>query len=106
MNNYCCGGGSGFAIIGGHNFPEWRFHGTGRRKFRQILNAFQGEKMDKEHPKYVCAPCSNCKGQLRDLFEYYRVTERSGIHYGGLAELVVNAMPGLPRPFLEWGAGF
>ena len=70
VDNYCCGGGSGFAIIGGHNFPEWRFHGTGRRKFRQILNAFQGEKMDKEHPKYVCAPCSNCKGAIRDILAH------------------------------------
>ena len=34
---------------------------------RQILDAFQGEPMDKEHPKYLCAPCSNCKGQIRDI---------------------------------------
>jgi Fe-S oxidoreductase len=102
VNNYCCGGGSGFAIFGGHNFPEWRFHATGRRKFRQILNAFQGEPMDKEHPKYVCAPCSNCKGQMRDLFKYYDAWEKAGINYGGLVELMVNALVDAKPGFIDW----
>ena len=102
VNNYCCGGGSGFAIIGGHNFPEWRFHATGRKKMRQILNAFQGEPMDKEHPKYVCAPCSNCKGQIRDLLKYYDAWEKAGINYGGLVELMVNALPGAKPGFIDW----
>jgi Fe-S oxidoreductase len=102
VNNYCCGGGSGFAIIGGHNFSDWRFRGPGRRKFRQILNAFQGEKMDKEHPKYVCAPCSNCKGQIRDLIKYYDAWEKAGIGYGGLVELMVNALPAAKPGFIDW----
>jgi Fe-S oxidoreductase len=102
VNNYCCGGGSGFAIFQGHNFPEWRFHATGRRKFRQILNAFQGEPMDKEHPKYVCAPCSNCKGQMRDLFKYYDAWEKAGINYGGLVELMVNALVDAKPGFIDW----
>ena len=102
VNNYCCGGGSGFAIIGGHNFPEWRFRGTGRRKFRQILNAFQDEKMDKEHPKYVCAPCSNCKGQIRDLLKYYDAWEKAGINYGGLVELMVNGLADAKPGFIDW----
>src|SRR3990172_5252075 len=102
VNNYCCGGGSGFAIIGGHNFSDWRFRGPGRRKFRQILNAFQGEEMDKEHPKYDCAPCSNCKGQIRDLIKYYDAWEKAGIGYGGLVELMVNALPGAQPGFIDW----
>ena len=102
VNNYCCGGGSGFAIIGGHNFPEWRFHATGRKKMRQILNAFQGEPMDKEHPKYVCAPCSNCKGQIRDMLKYYDAWEKAGINYGGLVELMVNALVGAKPGFIDW----
>jgi Fe-S oxidoreductase len=78
VENYCCGGGSGFAIMSGHNFADWRHRLTGRKKFRQILDAFQGEIMDKEHPKYVCAPCSNCKGQIRDIMAYYDAWERGG----------------------------
>jgi Fe-S oxidoreductase len=26
VENYCCGGGSGFAIMSGHNFADWRHH--------------------------------------------------------------------------------
>ena len=91
-HNYCCGGGSGFAIMSGNNFVAYRHRVLGRRKFRQILEAFQGEPMDKEHPKYVCAPCSNCKGQIRDIIKYYDAWEKAGIFYGGLVELMVNAM--------------
>jgi Fe-S oxidoreductase len=92
VHNYCCGGGSGFAIMSGHNFADWRHRLAGRKKFRQILDAFADEPMDPEHPKYVCAPCSNCKGQIRDLFAYYGATAKHGIYYGGLVELIVNAM--------------
>jgi Fe-S oxidoreductase len=102
VNNYCCGGGSGFAIMGGHNFPDWRFHYAGRRKLRQILEAFAKEPMDKAHPKYVCAPCSNCKGQMRDLLKYYDAWEKAGINYGGLVELVVNAMVDVKPGFIDW----
>ncbi len=102
VRNYCCGGGSGFAVMSPHNFRDWRLSVAGRMKLRQVLAAF-ADAPGPETRKYLCAPCSNCKGQLRDLFDYYRVTERSGIHYGGLAELVVNALADLPRPFLEWG---
>jgi Fe-S oxidoreductase len=102
VENYCCGGGSGFAIMSGHNFADWRHRLTGRKKFRQILDAFQGEIMDKEHPKYVCAPCSNCKGQIRDIMAYYDAWERAGLHYGGLVELMVNAMEDSEPGFIEW----
>ena len=102
VHNYCCGGGSGFAIMSGHNFSEWRHHLTGRKKFRQILEAFQDEPMDKDHPKYVCAPCSNCKGQIRDIIKYYDAWEKAGIHYGGLVELMVNAMVDANPGFIDW----
>ncbi len=101
VDNYCCGGGSGFAIMQGLNFPEWRSAVSGRMKMKQILGAFEGE-LDASIPKYVCAPCSNCKGQIRDLFNSYQVEEKCRIRYGGLVELVVNAMPDLPKPFIEW----
>jgi Fe-S oxidoreductase len=101
VENYCCGGGSGFAIMSGHNFADWRHHLSGRRKFRQILDAFQGEPMGPEDYKYVCAPCSNCKGQIRDILKYYEAFEKHGILYGGLVELMVNAMED-SKPFIEW----
>lgn len=102
VENYCCGGGSGFAIMSGHNFSDWRHRLPGRRKFRQILDAFQDEEMDQEHPKYVCAPCSNCKGQIRDILAYYDAWEKAGIHYGGLVELMVNAMVDAKPGFIDW----
>ncbi len=102
VHNFCCGGGSGFAIMSGHNFADWRHRVTGRRKFRQILEAFQNEPMDVEHPKYVCAPCSNCKGQLRDIIAYYDAWEKAGIYYGGLVELMFNAMVDAQPGYIDW----
>jgi Fe-S oxidoreductase len=101
VENYCCGGGSGFAIMPNLNFPDWRHNVAGRAKLRQILNVFQ-EIIGPEHKKFVCAPCSNCKGQLRELFSAYGLFERCNILYGGLAELIVNAMPETKAPFLKW----
>ncbi len=101
VNNYCCGGGSGFAIMQGQNFPDWKFQVAGRKKLEQILNAFQDE-LDPSIQKYVCAPCSNCKGQLRDLFSYYDLWEKHSILYDGLVELIVNCMEDAKPGFIEW----
>jgi Fe-S oxidoreductase len=102
VHNYCCGGGSGFAIMQSNNFPNWRALVSGRKKFAQMLNAFSKEELDPEKDKYVCAPCSNCKGQIRDLLNYYDAWERVHIQYGGLVELIVNAMPDVREGFVEW----
>jgi Fe-S oxidoreductase len=102
VNNYCCGGGSGFAIMSGHNFSGFRHHLYGRRKFRQVLEAFQDEPMGPEDYKYICAPCSNCKGQLRDIIKYYDAFEKHGIYYAGLVELMVNAMVDVNPGFIDW----
>lgn len=101
VENYCCGGGSGFAIMSRHNFQDWRLSIAGRMKLKQILVAFS-DCPGPEVKKYVCAPCSNCKGQLRDLFRHYDVWLKSGILYGGLVELIANAMPELKEPFIKW----
>jgi len=101
VENYCCGGGSGFAIMSGYNFAEWRNLVSSRKKFLQILNAFQGEPQ--ETPKYVCAPCSNCKGAIRDIINYYHAEERSRLYYGGLVELIVNAMADMKKPIIRFG---
>ncbi|OGR11859.1 MAG: hypothetical protein A2341_16755 [Deltaproteobacteria bacterium RIFOXYB12_FULL_58_9] len=88
--------------MSGNNFADFRHHFYGRRKFRQILEAFQDEPMDKEHPKYVCAPCSNCKGQIRDIIKYYDAFEKAGIYYGGLVELMVNAMADVKPGYIDF----
>jgi Fe-S oxidoreductase len=101
VDNYCCGGGSGFAVMSGNNFLDWRMTVAGRRKVRQVIEAF-ADQPGPEVKKYVCAPCSNCKGQLRDLFQYHGLWEKSGIMYGGLAELIVNAMTDIKQKFIQW----
>jgi Fe-S oxidoreductase len=101
VHNYCCGGGSGFAITQDLNFPDWRHQLSGRAKLRQILDVFQ-DKIDPEYKKYVCAPCSNCKGAMRDMFAAYGLFERCNILYGGLVELIVNAMTDIDKAYLEW----
>ena len=68
---------------------------------KQILEAF-ADVSGAGKNKYVCAPCSNCKGLMRDLFEYYGATQKSSIFYGGLVELMVNAMVDLDKPFITW----
>ncbi len=102
VRNYCCGGGSGFAIMTQYNFMDWRLQISGRMKFKQILEAFADTDLTSDSPKYVCAPCSNCKGQIRDLFDYFGAKQKSGLYYGGLVELVVNAMVDVKKPFLNW----
>ena len=101
VENYCCGGGSGFAIMSRHNFQDWRLSIAGRMKLKQILDAFS-DCPGPEVKKYVCAPCSNCKGQIRDLFQRYDVWAKAGILYGGLVELIANAMAELKEPFIKW----
>ncbi|MCX5818246.1 MAG: (Fe-S)-binding protein [Proteobacteria bacterium] len=101
VENYCCGGGSGFAIMQSMNFPDWRSAISGRVKLKQVLETFQ-DVISPGIPKYVCAPCSNCKGQIRDLFNYYSVFEKCNIFYGGLVELIANAMVDIKKPFIEW----
>jgi hypothetical protein len=88
--------------MSGYNFLDWRMHLNGRKKFKQILDAFANEDPGPDTPKYVCAPCSNCKGQMRDLFDFYGAKEKSGLYYGGLVELVVNAMVDLKEPFIDF----
>lgn len=101
VDNYCCGGGSGFAIMSPFNFQDWRLSVSGRMKLKQIVEAF-ADCPGPETNKYVCAPCSNCKGQIRDLFRYYGVWDKQRIMYGGIAELIVNAMTDVKHPFIQW----
>jgi len=101
VHNYCCGGGSGFAIMDTLNFSQWRNAVSARMKVKQILDAF-GDVLDPGIRKYVIAACSNCKGTLREAINYYDLWEQHGIWYGGLVELMVNAMADLPGPYITW----
>jgi len=101
--NYCCGGGGGFSFISSTTFPQWQLSVSSRMKFKQILEAFTKEELDNtDLPKYICAPCSNCKGTFREMLSYYNATARHNIYYGGLVELIVNAMTDLEQPFIDW----
>lgn len=102
VDNYCCGGGGGFAIMQSMNFPEFRNSLSMRMKYKQILDAFEDTIEDPKIPKYVCAPCSNCKGAIRDILEYYDATEKYNVQYDGLVELMVNALVTLDQPYLDF----
>jgi len=41
VHNYCCGGGSGFAIMSGHNFGDWRGQIAGVEVFDLVETVFQ-----------------------------------------------------------------
>jgi Fe-S oxidoreductase len=100
VENYCCGGGSGFAIMSSMNFPDWKMTISGRMKIKQVVEAFQYE-ISPDIKKMLCAPCSNCKGQLRDLFNFYDTGGRCGIGYTGLVEFIVNAMEDMKQPYID-----
>jgi Fe-S oxidoreductase len=103
VENYCCGGGSGFAIMS-ETFKDWRVQISGRMKLKQVLDVFQ-DVLSPDTKKYICAPCSNCKGQFRDLLGEDGIGEKCNIAFGGVVELVVNAMVDLPKPYIEWNQG-
>ncbi|MFR9293020.1 MAG: (Fe-S)-binding protein, partial [Peptococcus niger] len=103
VDNYCCGGGSGFAIMNSLNFPAYRENISTRMKLKQVLDAFGPENIyDKDLVKYICAPCSNCKGTFREMLKYWGLTENYNFQYAGLVELVVNAMTKFDTPYFEW----
>jgi Fe-S oxidoreductase len=99
--NYCCGGGSGLYLMTRNNIETWRNNISGRRKMEQIGTAF-ADCLEAKTRKYICAPCSNCKGQIRDILRTSDLTEKYNLHYGGLAELVVNAMSDVKPGFIKW----
>ncbi len=102
VNNYCCGGGSGIAVMSNQNIREWEVKVAARMKFKQILEAFKDSIEDPSIVKYVCAPCSNCKGVMRDILEYYQATTKFNVQYAGLVGLMVNAMVQFDRPYFDF----
>ena len=75
--NYCCGGGGG--TVGFEEIYDFRMEVAGKKKVDQI-------KETGAH--YLAAPCANCKKQLRELVDFYKIdTEVVGIH-----DLVAKAL--------------
>lgn len=88
-------------IMSGNNSPDWQFHASGRKTLQRVLNAFS-DCLGPETHKYVCAPCSNCKGQIRDMPAYYGMWDKHRILCGGLVELIVNAMVDVKPGYIQW----
>jgi len=101
VNNYCCGGGSGFAIMSRNNIEIWRNNISGRKKMSQIAGAF-ADCLSPDIKKYICAPCSNCKGQIREILEHNNLLEKNSLQYGGIVELIVNAMVDVKPGYIKW----
>ncbi|KKM09751.1 reductase [Clostridiales bacterium PH28_bin88] len=75
----CCGGGSGFAIMTKGDFLKFRMEAYGRLKAEQVKET---------GAEVVALACSNCKGQFRDLINYFKLPVR----FAGISELVANAL--------------
>lgn len=101
VRNFCCGGGSGFGIMHAHNFTQWREKISIRMKAKQILDTFS-DIIEPDIQKCIIAPCSNCKGSMREIFGHYGIGEQFNMNYTGLVELMVNAMADLPEQFIDW----
>lgn len=95
--NYCCGGGGGLVLISDERVRELRIKVGKTIKVQQILNAF-GDCIESTELKYVCAPCLNCRLQLRDLLIDFRSVK---VKVGGLTRLVINALKALPIDIVE-----
>ncbi|HAP67695.1 MAG TPA: 4Fe-4S ferredoxin [Nitrospinae bacterium] len=100
VKNYCCGGGSGFAIMNTLNFAQFRKKVSERMKVKQVLEVFN-DVLNPDINKMVVTTCSNCKGAMRDAIGHYGLWNKYRILYTGLAEVIVNAMADIP-PFLKW----
>jgi Fe-S oxidoreductase len=77
--NYCCGGGSGFAIMAKDDFLKFRMETYGKVKVEQLKQT---------GAKIVATICSNCKAQFRELINYWKLDMR----FSGVSELVANAL--------------
>jgi Fe-S oxidoreductase len=75
--NYCCGGGGGLVSL--DETHEFRMRVSGKRKAEQI--AASGAQI-------VATPCANCKKQLRELVDYYKLP----VQIVGVHDLVLRAI--------------
>jgi len=84
-DNYCCGGGGGLVSI--DEIHEFRMSVAGKVK---------AEQLRKTGADICIAPCANCKKQLKELVEYYKIPCK----VMGLHDLILKAiyLPGGKSP--------
>lgn len=69
-DNYCCGGGGGLVSV--DEIHDYRMQIGGKVKAEQIMRT---------QAEIVISPCANCKKQLKELVEYYKIPcEVVGLH--------------------------
>ena len=85
-----------------YNFGDFRNKVSSRKKFEQIINAFGDDFSNPDVVKYVCAPCSNCKGTIRDILKDFKVTKNYNVHYGGLVDIMVNGLASMEKPYFDF----
>ena len=77
VNNYCCGGGGGLVSL--DETHDFRMQVVGKTKAEQIKAT---------GADIVATPCANCKKQLREIVDYYKLpVEIVGVH-----DLVLRAI--------------
>ena len=99
--NYCCGGGSGLAIMSGHNFNDYRRQQVTARNWNEYLNAFRDE-LDPSIRECLLRRLLELQGPVHNLIAYYDLWEKHSIMYNGLVELIVNCMTNIKPGFIEW----
>lgn len=85
--NWCCGGGGGLAVMDGKEgvakndvtFLEYRMNVGGKMKRDQIKET---------GAEYVAAPCANCKRQLMQVMDHYKLD----VQVGGVFDLFDKAV--------------
>lgn len=75
--NYCCGGGGGLVSL--DEIFDFRMQVAGKAKIEQIQAS---------RAEIVATPCANCKKQLRELVDYYKVP----VQIVGVHDLVLRAI--------------
>ena len=89
QNNYCCGGGGGLVSI--DEIHKFRMEIGGYTKAKQI---------EETGAEIVVSPCANCKKQLRELVEFYKLPCK----VIGLHDLILQVIevPGGKSPEERW----
>lgn len=75
--NYCCGGGSGLVSL--DETYEFRMKVSGKTKAEQIRES---------GAQIIASPCANCKKQLRELVDFYKLP----VQVVGVHDLVLRAI--------------
>jgi Fe-S oxidoreductase len=75
--NYCCGGGGGLVSL--DEIRDFRMQVSGKTKAEQIRAS---------GAQIVATPCANCKKQLRELMDYYKLP----VQIVGVHDLILRAI--------------